>query len=147
MSKEKSSSKSFGRFIMSHPEYHDAIILGEPDYALESLPYYVSNRIYIPRERRFGNRVMFTPANKAQMSLDELLNIAQQVKISNGAKVLIAIGHLDLLNSQRYRISYPYNKTFTWSTRELTALKSQTTKVAEFKKAVGDENYEIYLLN
>jgi hypothetical protein len=147
ISKEESSSKAFGRFITANPEYHDAIIMGEPDYALESLPYYVSNRLYMPRERRFGNRVMFTPASKAQMSLNELLNIAQQVRSSNGAKVLIAIGHLDLSNQKGYRISYPYKRTFTWSPRELAALKSQTTKVAEFKKAVGDENYEIYLLN
>jgi hypothetical protein len=147
MSKEESSSKAFGRFITAHPEYHDAIIMGEPDYALESLPYYVSNRIYIPRERRFGNRVMFTPASKSQISLGELLNIAQQVRSSYGAKVLIAIGHLDLSNQQGYGISYPYNRIFTWSPRELAALKSQTTKVAEFKKAVSDENYEIYLLN
>lgn len=146
ISKEKSSSKAFGSFIMAHPEYHDAIILGEPDYKLESLPYYVPNLIYIPRERRFGNRVMFPLASKAKMSLGEFLNIAQQVRNSKGAKMLMAIGHLDLFNQQRYKISY-YDKIFTWSPEELTAFKSQTTKVAEFKKAIGDENYEIYLLN
>ena len=147
ISKEKSSSKAFGRFLMTHSEYHDAIILGEPDYKLESLPYYVSNRIYIPRERRFGSVVMFTTVSKARMSLGELLNIAQQVRNSEGTPVLIAIGHLDLSNQQRYEISYSYNKIFTWSLEELTAFKSQTIKVAEFKKAIGDENYEIYLLN
>lgn len=147
ISKEKSSSKAFGKFLMTHSEYHNAIILGEPDYKLESLPYYASNRIYIPRERRFGNRVMFTTASKERMSLGELLYIAQQVKNREGAPVLIAIGHLDLSNQQRGRIPYSYNKIFTWSPKELTAFKSQTTKVAEFKKAVGDENYEIYLLN
>ncbi len=145
--KEKSSSKAFGKFLLAHPEYHNAIILGEPDYKLESLPYYVSNRIYIPRERRFGNRVMFTAASKVRMSLGELLYIAQRVKNSEGAPVLIAIGHLDLFNRYRYEIPYSYNKIFTWSPEELTVFKSQTTKVAEFKKAVGDENYEIYLLN
>jgi hypothetical protein len=147
MSKEESSSEAFGRFITESPEYHDAIIMGEPDYVLESLPYYVSNRIYIPRERRFGNRVIFNSANKAQMSLGELLSVAQQVGSSEGAKVLVVIGHLDLFSRQGYRKSYSYNKIFTWSPGELAAFKSQTTKVAEFKKAVGDENYEIYLLN
>jgi hypothetical protein len=146
ISKEQSSSKAFGRFIMAHPEYHNAIIMGEPDYKLESLPYYVSNRIYIPRERRFGNRIMFPPANRARMSLGELLNIAQQVGRSKGAKVLIAIGHLDLFERRSYKVSY-YEKIFTWSPGELTAFKSQTIKVAEFKKAIGDENYEVYLLN
>ncbi len=144
--KEKSSSKAFGRFITAHPEYHDAIVMGEPDYKLESLPYYVSNQIYIPRERRFGNWVMFAPASKARMSLGELLNIAQQVRSSKGAKVLIAIGHLDLFSQQGHEISY-YGKIFTWSPEELTAFKSRTIKVAEFRKAVGDENYEVYLLN
>jgi hypothetical protein len=148
ISKERSSSKAFGRFIAAHPEYHDAIIMGEPDYLLESLPYYASNRIYIPREQRFGNITSFTSASKAQMSLGELLSIARQVKNSKGVNVLIVMGHLDLFNRQEYKISYPFSKTFTWSPEELAAFKSQTTKVAEFNKAVaGDENYEIYLLN
>jgi hypothetical protein len=45
ISHQQSSSKRFGQFISANPKYRDAILVGEPDYVLESMPYYVGNRI------------------------------------------------------------------------------------------------------
>jgi len=147
ISEERSSSRAFGKFLVKHSEYNDAIIMGEPDYILESLPYYVSNQIYIPRERRFGNAVKFTKAGRAKMSLSELLDIAQQIRESEKTPVIIAIGHLDLSDQKAYKKSYSYNKIFSWSDEELAVFRSQTIKIADFRNSVRDENYEIYLLS
>jgi hypothetical protein len=141
-----SSSKAFGEFLETHPEYRKAIIMGEPDSLLESLPYYAPNRIYIPRERRFGNRAMLTRASKERLALSELLSIAQEIKNTEKNAVLVALGHSDLFKYSRYESRYPINKIFTSSFKELTKFTAETFKIAEFKSAVSDENYQIYLL-
>jgi hypothetical protein len=41
---DMSSSRAFGEFLETHPQYRKAIIMGEPDYLLESLPYCAPNR-------------------------------------------------------------------------------------------------------
>ena len=148
--REKSSNKAFASFLIAHAEYRNAIILGEPDYALESLPYYAPNRIYIPREDRFGKRVTWTTVSKTRLSLGELLHTAQQLNKTHRVPVLIALGHLALLHQpcqQPAEIAYSYNKTFTWSCQELTTFHSHTTPVASFTDASGDENYAIYRLD
>jgi hypothetical protein len=40
---EMSSSKAFGEFLNTSESYRDAIIVPEPDYLLESLPYYADS--------------------------------------------------------------------------------------------------------
>jgi hypothetical protein len=50
-----SSSKALGAFLNGAPSFRDAILVPEPDYYIESLPYYAHNPIYLARERRFGN--------------------------------------------------------------------------------------------
>ena len=150
LSHKKSSNQAFGSFLMAHTEYHDAVILGEPDYALESLAYYAPNRTYIPREDRFGKHVTWTTASKTRLSLAELLHTAQQVKKRQHTPVLIALGHFELSAQpcqQSTEIAYSYNKTFTWSCKELTAFQAHTTQIATFTDALGDENYEVYRLD
>jgi hypothetical protein len=89
---EMSSCRALGQFLRSTPELKGAIILGEPDYLLEALPYYADNDIYIPREGRFGKRVLYTTASKADMSLHELLEAGRSLKKRFGRPVLIALG-------------------------------------------------------
>lgn len=142
---EMSSSKGFGKFLKTSPYFREALIVGEPDYLLESLSYYASNRIYIPREGKWRNHVMFTRANKERLSLGELLNVARQIRYYERKPVLIALGHFDL-DMTGGEIAYSYNKIFSWSSAELADFRNGTVKVTEFKSAETDENYEIYLL-
>jgi hypothetical protein len=144
---DMSSSRAFGEFLKTHPEYRKAIIMGEPDYLLESLPYYTPNRIYIPREERFGNRVMFTRVNRERLSLSELLGTAREITNREGKPVLIALGLFDLSKYAGCELRYPPNKVFTVSSEGLTRFRAETDKIAEFKSAVLDENYEIYLFH
>lgn len=144
--KDMSGSRAFGEFLAKSPEYQEAVIMGEPDYLLESLPYYAPNRIYIPRERRFGKRVMFTRAGKARLTLGELLTIGKEVRNKENRPVLIALGHFDLTRYAGCELGYSYNKVFSASSEELTKFRDETFKIAEFKTAVLDENYEIYCL-
>lgn len=143
---EMSSNKAFAEFLAAHPEYDNAIIIGEPDYNLVSLLYYTSRRFYIAREDRFGHITKWTAACKANLSLGELLDAAQKVKEAEQKPVLIAIGHEAFSKADSLYVEYSYNRLFTATTQEMTAFRSQTAKIAEFTHATTDENWEVYLL-
>jgi len=147
VTQEMSSSKSFGQFIQNHEQYRDAIIMGEPDIRLESLPYYVDNRIFVPRINRYKNYIKLVRENKQVLSLGELLVIATSLKEKENKPVLIALGHFGLSDQGPPFIrTEQYGKKFTWSLLELKEFKENTVKVAEFKQDVKNERYEVYLL-
>lgn len=146
INQEMSSSRAFAGFLNSNRHYQQAIIMGEPDFYLESLPYYASNPIFIPREGKWRKYVKFTSENRERFSLGELLNMARMVNGIERKPVLIALGHLDLAPLSGGEISYSYNKIFTWSLQELAEFRANTIKVAGFRSALTDENYDVYLL-
>jgi hypothetical protein len=103
----QSASLAFGEFLRTHREYRGAILLGEPDFLLESVPYYADNPIYIAREQRFGDTTRFTRASQARLGLGELLRTAVGLRTPSiivgvgpaasrepGRRVLVALGHL-----------------------------------------------------
>jgi len=146
ITQDLSSSRDFSEFIDAHPEYHDAILMGEPDYLLESLPYYLSNRIYIPREGAFRNYTLFTMANRQTLSMGELLESAEAVERREGKPVLLLFGHFDIADGSLTRKEFGYAKAFTCSPEERALFLESTRKVAEFKDAANDENYAVYAL-
>ncbi len=140
-----SSSKDFGIYLRAYPYLQNAIIIGEPDYFMESLPYYVDNAIYIPREQRFGKTVQFTTANARSLSLGDLLGIAERLRNKFNRPVLIVIGHT-LGSDGPYERTFSYQKVFTYSKKSLAQLRTHTTKIAEFHQALSNENYDVFLL-
>ena len=119
---QKSASKAFAQeFLKTHEEYEHAILIGEPDYLLEAVPYYANNRIYILREKRFGDTVRFVRSAQLNLSLGELLCAAWRIRKEEGKPILIVIGHRYLGSSSwdsrtfPKSISYAYQRTFTWS--------------------------------
>lgn len=141
-----SSSRSFSNFIKKNSEYNNAIIVGEPDYYLESLSYYISNPLYFPRENRFGKVVSFTTANKRKLSLAELLNSARKLKTRFDKPILIELGHNISASDPNFKFEFSYGKVFEYNPRTYESFVTSTRKVAEFKDAYGDENYTIYEL-
>ena len=91
-----SSNRAFAQLIQQTPAYRDAIIMAEPDYAVESLPYYADNPLYLLREGRFNKTVSWTTASADRMSLGQLLAAAKQVQAQEQRPVLIVLGHLDI---------------------------------------------------
>jgi len=143
---EISSSKAFGEFLNTSESYRDAIIVPEPDYLLESLPYYAKNRIYIPREHRFGTTVSWTIEANQRLSLGELLSIASDLKTNFDQPVLIVLGHWDIYKYEHRKKNYSYNKIFTWNADEFAEFNRLTILVAKFMSAYSDENYFVYAI-
>ncbi len=141
-----SASRQFGNFLLNSSQYNNAIILAEPDYMMESLPYYVNNKIYIPREHRFGKTVSWANDADTILSLGDLIQIGEALHEEFDQPILIAIGHWDINLTQPGEEIYSYNKVFTWDEEEILEFQSKTDFVIEFTPAFTGEKYRVYLL-
>jgi len=140
-----SSCPALGRFLASDPRLARAVVLGEPDYTLEALPYYARNDIYIPREGRFGKRASFTTASRPRMSLDELLQAARDVRRARDVPVVIAIGkQLDVSPHAPLEQRYSYNKVLVVPPGSAEAFARAVVKLATFDGAENKENFDVF---
>jgi len=143
---ERSSSREFGRFLSSSEAYRNAIIISEPDYLIESLPYYVTNKIYIPREHHFSTTATWTTKSDYNLSLGRLLSTALDIRAHYGRPVLIVLGHREVDNNRSGEKKYPIKKVFKWDDDDIENFKRLTILVAEFKNALSDENYKVFAI-
>ncbi|MET0514211.1 MAG: hypothetical protein ABW047_02630 [Nitrospiraceae bacterium] len=151
---QKSASKAFAQeFLRTHQEFEDAILVGEPDYLLEAVHYYAKNRHYIVREKRFGNTVRFVRSAQLNLRMGELLCAAWRIQKEESKPVLIVLGHRYLggsswdASTSPKSISYPFQRTFTWSTEEIADWKRHTKVQRQFdENVIGDEAYTVYSL-
>jgi hypothetical protein len=143
---EKSASRALGRYLDESGRYRDAVIVGEPDFVLESLPYYAANRIYLPREGRFGRTVSWSTSSKPVITLGEVLSAARHVRDRSRAEVLIVLGSIDPERDEPGVKEYMYGKTFSWTAVEAEEFRRSTAPVARFDASEGDEDYRVYAL-
>ena len=140
-----SSSRAFGNWIRARPELRDAILVGEPDYFMESVAYYVDNPIFLPREERFGKVVSFTVRNRQSLTLEELLETARRLQTVHHKPVLITLGHpLD----RGMLFFFSYGKEFVLPAATVDRFVRETIKVASFREVLSgqDESYDVYRL-
>ena len=139
-----SSSKALGAFLNSEPSLREAILVPEPDYYIESLPYYAHNPIYLAREHRFGTTPTWASVAAPRLSLGELVSQAQELKARYRRPVLVVLGHPGFLTQKSGEATLFYKKRFTWSAREYEDAGRSWEKVADFWAAYSDENYSVY---
>ncbi len=140
-----SSSKQVGVWLNNDYKLKKAIIIGEPEYLIESLPYYVKNPIYKPRENRFGKTVSFTKNNKSDYSLAELLNTAIRLKSEFKKPILIFLGNR-LTPEGPYHLNFFYGTGFDYDRGSLEKFNEDTMRIKSFQGAKTDENYDVFLL-
>jgi hypothetical protein len=143
---QESSSRLYGQFIGKQLKYQNAILLGEPDYFMESMPYYVANRIYMPRQQGFSDRAYFDNGlhRRRVMTLSRLQETAIDLTCRFRAPVLVAIQTHGI--SARRAGSFPvaYHGTFTWTAAEDARFHALFQRVAVFPRATTDEVYEVF---
>ncbi|MBX4955680.1 hypothetical protein [Rhizobium lentis] len=142
-----SRARDLGSFIQSRPDLKEAIIMADPDYLVEPLPYYVSNRTYLVREERFGAIVRYTRNARLSLSLADILRTARQLQQSEHAPIVI------LLSQRLERIGGPvslhesYNWLLSLTPEDISAFLSETTLIKRFGPVAGsDETFDAYLL-
>jgi hypothetical protein len=142
----RSSSKAMGQFLNNSSVYRGALIVPEPDFFLESLPYYASNAIYLPREQRFGTTVSWTTSSASTLTLGELLSVARQLRAQNERPILIVLGGWHPERDSTGEKSYFPQKTFSWSAIEALEFREAAVLIREFRAPLGDEDYNVYAL-
>lgn len=140
---ELTSAPAFGRWLAATPRYRDAIVIAEPDYVTESLPYYAPNRLYSYREQRFTTFTRWTRDNARPRSPADLLETAQRLKAQHGVPVLIAYGHASGLGAPTSSLTYGYGYRFGWTQEERDRFVAETQLLTVFSQARGDENYYV----
>lgn len=145
LSAEESSSRKFGHYLRESATLREAIVMAEPGRFMESVHYYAPNEIYFPREGRFGTWIKFTTATKQTLSLQELLETAERVNCESHKPVVIAMANR-LSPEGPFEEQGAFGWKFVYSTTSLDAWRARTTKIAEFRNATSDENYDVYRL-
>ncbi|MGO7211007.1 hypothetical protein ACCS75_07875 [Rhizobium ruizarguesonis] len=142
-----SRSKDLGAFIQSRPDLKDAVIMADPDYLVEALPYYVPNRTYLLREERFGAIVRYTRNARLSLSLADILQTAHRLQQSEHVPVVILLSQrLDQVTAPvSLRESYVWRLSLT--PEDISAFQSATSLVKRFGTVAGsDETFDVYVL-
>lgn len=139
-----SSSKKLAA-LLSQPRYSDAIVISDPDFLIESLPYYTSHRLFIVRENRFGRYVQFTKDSRETLSLEELSSAALRLRDEYRVPIVVALWH-KISPAGPYTLEYGYNKTFTYSAQALQEFQGRARHLADLTKGLTDEKYNVYVL-
>jgi hypothetical protein len=141
-----SRAREFGAFVAARSNLQDAIIIADPDFLLETLPYYIHNRTYLIRERRFGNVVHFTTKAWPSIDLDDILATARTLRAESGKPILILL-HQQLDSSQ----PQTYNEGGYWklltTPEQVRDFFTSTRFLARFAPALTDESFDVYLLD
>ena len=141
-----SRSADLGRLIASSSDLSNAVIVGEPDFLAEPLPYYIPNRTYLVRERRFGNIVTFSKSGQIHVDLGEILRVSRELQQTTGEPIVILLSHrLDQITPGQIYLE-GYNWTFRASAEQIREFLDATTMLRRFEPARSDESFDVYLL-
>jgi hypothetical protein len=142
-----SRSSEFAAFVSRRADLQDAIVIADPDFLLEPLPYYIRNRTYLMREERFGRFVRFTKNARLSLDLDDILVTAGKLRVQSGKPILI-------LMAQRLDPARPaqvHNEGYNWqlhtTPEQVRAFLTSTQLLARFAPAVSDESFDVYLFD
>jgi hypothetical protein len=142
----QSRARDFSAWVAARSDLQDAIIIADPDYLLEALPYYIRNRTYLMREQRFGNVVKFTRNARLALDLDDILATARTLRSQTGKPVLILL-HKSLDPSPPAQIYHEgYNWTLLTTPEQVRGFLAATRFLARFAPAQSDESFDVYLL-
>ena len=141
-----SRSRDLAALVSSRPELADATILADPDYLVESVPYYLDNPVYLIRERRFGSIAKFTRTAQLHLTLDDILAAARGMAAETGKPVLILLAErLDASAPARVR-KEGYNWELATTPEQVLAFQGATCLLASFGPARSDESFDVYKL-
>jgi hypothetical protein len=143
-----SENRRLAELLASDPALAGAVVMGEPDTPLWSLPYYADNRIYLARENVFRDWGNFAPPRPATYDLGALLEAARRVRGECTCPVVVTLGYeLGELGTytnfggtqfeEHFVITAEARAEFVAATRPLARLRGPT---------MTDENYDVYVL-
>jgi len=141
-----SRAADFAGLVGRVPYLKDATIIADPDYLVETLPYYIDNRTYLMRQQQYGNVVRFSKKAWLSLQLADILQIAQSIRATTGTPVIILLRQR-LDEGAPPLIYYEgYNRTLITTPDQIRSFKSATGFLGRFEPATTDESFDAYLL-
>jgi hypothetical protein len=141
----ESSAAAMGR-LLDQPGLRNAIVMGDPDFHLETLAYYTTNPTYFVRESRYGRVVHFTQKARLDISVQDILDAGREQAHLHRRPVVI------LLENPIETVTSPmvWHKGYVWtlsaSPQQAQTFLAATHRLQRFAGASTDENYTAYLL-
>lgn len=142
---DKSSALALGRYIEANAQLQKTIIIGEPDYTIQTIAYYSNNPIYLAREKKFASYVKYSNEFKTPFRLSELLDTAKALYEEYNVPVMIVLGFFGISEEKPRSMNVFYRGTFEMSSEDIRSFKDQTLKLAEFNNSISDEDYQLFL--
>jgi hypothetical protein len=144
----ESRSRDLGQLITSHPELHDAVVIADPDYLIEPLPYYISNPTYLMHEHRFGDIVHFTRSATLDLTLGDILDTATHLHATTGRPVVILLQDRLQPSAPAQSISEAYDWHLTTTPEEVRQFQASTHLLESYGRVSdNDETFDVYVLN
>ncbi|WP_294240080.1 hypothetical protein [uncultured Sphingomonas sp.] len=141
----ESEAAALGR-LLHRPDLSDAILLAEPDFLIETLPYYGLPNGYSMRQGRFATLVPLRLADSAPMSPTRLLEAAKALGRARRRPVVILMTEpLDAGAPGRTIDRGPFGP-LRLEQAEVRRFLSATERLARLRGASGDENYDVFLV-
>jgi hypothetical protein len=137
------SSRALAGFLTSREEYRRAVLLAEPDFVLESLPYYADHPTFLAREGRYARHVRFEKAFRGEMTLTRLLDAAAGLRAAGDAPVLLLLGPPPFPPAAAGRVDDPIGGSLAWTEEEVARLRRETRLVARFTGSLLKEDYDV----
>ncbi len=141
------SAPTLAGLLARDPALRGAILVPEPDWLLESLPYYSEAPVFLPREGTFARRRSYSAKFRKELTLGGLLRTAEGLKSRHGVPVLVAWGYPPLRKGEGGEAAPSAGKPFRWTAAEADAFLNSMTLIARFQGAISDENYALYRLD
>jgi hypothetical protein len=136
-----SQSKNLSEYLKTQPKYQNAILVAEPDYLIEPIPYYSNHATYVPREQKMSRYTHFTSLNQYKLSLKALANWSDSVQHTSGAATLLMTSFA-IIPGKDSVYSYRVFGAKNFVVDSLTSLR--LVHLREFRGAFGDENFSLY---
>ena len=143
----KSRDNNLRSILAGRPELQQATIVADPDFLLETLPYYVSNPTYLLHEQRYGDIVHCTLHAKTELTLGDVLATAQRLRQDTGKPVLVLLSDEigQTLPAQEYGDGYGWKLRIT-SDQARVFQASTHLLTHHVAPAKTDEGYYVYVL-
>lgn len=142
-----SANRRLAELVHDDPSLATAIVMGEPDTPLWSVPYYLDNRVFLPREGVFRDWGRFSSSRPAEWDLDALLGAARSARDACACPVVITMGY-DVRQPGAYTNfrGTRFEEHFRITPEARDAFLAATQPLARLGPTLTDENYDVFVL-
>ncbi len=144
---QESQSMNFSMMLSKHKELRGAVILADPDYVLDSLPYYISNKLYFIRDRRYAKYAIYARGSSSRIGLGDILAQARAIQAAMRRPVIVLLQQkLDPAAPARV-VSEGLNGELSLTPEDIRAFQTSTRLLGRSVATLTDENFDVYILN